>query len=364
MQAISRPYRSIGAGLRIATSHRPGPKAPARRHPLRLEGLEERVVLSGLTSITGNFNGTAIPANDYLWFSSVGKVQGVGLAPVTLQFTNQSITFVANGTTYNLGVPNSVVTISLTATTATTFDTSTDTWTTSVTPNFSGNVFLAGLSLPLPAGLPGGIKNVTWQSQVSSDTAGLTVNWQWAAAVYSHFSADESALGVKPVDDNHLGVYHNSDHAGTPEQFKSFVVGGATGGGGSNFTGSYSATGKVTPDVLAAPASIAGIVTDLDCNNVGIAGITITLTGMNNLGQTVQLTTVTAFDGSYQFTGLQPGTYALAETLPTGVTDDQNSTGTVGGSTTSDGFSGIVLNAGVNAIEYNFGDLDGGNCGS
>jgi len=45
-------------------------------------------------------------------------------------------------------------------------------------------------------------------------------------------------------------IYKNSDHAGTPENFKTFVVGGATGGGGSNFTGSYSATGScaLAPD--------------------------------------------------------------------------------------------------------------------
>jgi hypothetical protein len=39
----------------------------------------------------------------------------------------------------------------------------------------------------------------------------------------------------------------NSDHAGTPENFKPFVIGGARGGGGSNYTGLYSGTGKVTP---------------------------------------------------------------------------------------------------------------------
>jgi hypothetical protein len=52
------------------------------------------------------------------------------------------------------------------------------------------------------------------------------------------------------VDDNQASIYKNSDHAGTPENFKASVTGGATGGGGSNFTGSYSATGScvLTPD--------------------------------------------------------------------------------------------------------------------
>jgi hypothetical protein len=60
------------------------------------------------------------------------------------------------------------------------------------------------------------------------------------------FSAppDYTGLGVKPVDDNDASIYtHNADHAGTPENFKPYVIGGARGGGGSNYTGSYSGTG-------------------------------------------------------------------------------------------------------------------------
>lgn len=73
---------------------------------------------------------------------------------------------------------------------------------------------------------------------------------QWGASVYTSFDTDYNALGVKPVDDNKASEYKNSDHAGTPENFKPFVTGGATGGGGSNYTGSYSATGScaLTPE--------------------------------------------------------------------------------------------------------------------
>ena len=37
--------------------------------------------------------------------------------------------------------------------------------------------------------------------------------------------------------------------------------------------------------------------------------------------------------------------------------DDLNSLGTLGGSTSSNRFTGIALNAGVNGLNYNFGDL-------
>jgi hypothetical protein len=97
-----------------------------------------------------------------------------------------------------------------------------------------------------------------------SSSTGVSVQWKWAAAVYpaSHFSTDDNALGVKPVDDNTNSQYKNSDHAGTPENYKSYVIGGATGGGGSNYTGGYSGTASVTLNtntpMLAAPLTTNG----------------------------------------------------------------------------------------------------------
>jgi hypothetical protein len=97
----------------------------------------------------------------------------------------------------------------------------------------------------VPANIPGGLNPVTWSGTISSDTPGVTIQWQCAAAVYTNFSSNYTALGVKPMDDKTLSQYQNSDHAGTPENFKQFVIGGATGGGGSNFTGNCSGTGAV-----------------------------------------------------------------------------------------------------------------------
>jgi hypothetical protein len=127
-------------------------------------------------------------------------------------------------------------------------------WVTRVpSSGLAGNTFLSALSYLVPANLPGGIKNVTWSGTFTSDTPGVTLQWQWGAAVYVKFSSDDNSLGVKPVDDNMASIYKNSDHAGTPEDFKSNVVngvtvtGGATGGGGSNYTGGYSGTVNVGP---------------------------------------------------------------------------------------------------------------------
>jgi hypothetical protein len=120
-------------------------------------------------------------------------------------------------------------------------------WATNAPATFSGNVFLTGLSVPLPNGLPKGLNPVGWSATFTTNTPGISLQWQWAAAAYTTFSTNHADLGVKPLDDNQLTIYKNSDHAGTPEAFKSYVTGGARGGGGSNFTGSLSSTASVNP---------------------------------------------------------------------------------------------------------------------
>jgi hypothetical protein len=211
----------------------------------------------GLSStITSNFNGTAIPSGDFIWFSAVLKVSGVPSTGATIHFTNQNISFKANGFTYNTDeafMPAAEVRIVPGASKAeTTFNETTRTWETVTPPGTAGNVFLSGYAFDQAlfgksGPLPGGINPVTWTGTFTSNVPGVSINWQWAAAVYTKFSTNNNALGVKPVDDNKASIYQNSDHAGTPENFKSFVTGGARGGGGSNFTGSLSPTASVKP---------------------------------------------------------------------------------------------------------------------
>jgi hypothetical protein len=222
------------------------------------------------TSITGNFNGTPIPAGSFIWFNAVMKLKSpVPPGGADIFFSGQTITFTANGATYSLNPPDSEIEFSTSATTASTVFVGgvAPGFVTTVPASFGDNVFLSGLSYQFPSGLPGGIHSVTWSGTVSG--AGQ-IQWQWAAAVYSQFTTNYNSLGIKPTHSTNLDAYQNGDQAGTPENFKQFVIGGATGGGGSNWTGSYSGTAS-------ASASCAISVSTVTSSGSPITGYTIVL---------------------------------------------------------------------------------------
>jgi SdrD B-like domain len=122
-------------------------------------------------------------------------------------------------------------------------------------------------------------------------------------------------------------------------------------------------TGVVEPPPPG-PASLSGFVY-LDANNngvfdageTGISGVTVTLRGTDDLGNTVVVGTLTDANGFYSFTGLRAGTYSLLETQPTGYLDGQDTIGTQGGLVSNDLFYDIVLQLGVDGKNNNFGEL-------
>ncbi len=119
--------------------------------------------------------------------------------------------------------------------------------------------------------------------------------------------------------------------------------------------------------------------------NAGLASATVTLTGTNDLGQSVSCAIITNPTGAYSFPGgtgtnctvLRPGVYVVTETPPPGLTHTGAYIGSAGG--TSGGFntantaaagvantaiSGITIGADVNATNYNFGENGQGILGS
>jgi hypothetical protein len=90
---------------------------------------------------------------------------------------------------------------------------------------------------------------------------------------------------------------------------------------------------------------------------LGIPGVTIRLTGTNALGQAVNRVTTTDANGFYVFTDLLSGTYTITETQPAGFGDGKDRVGSVGGVLGNDVLSQIPLPAGVDAVNYDFGEL-------
>jgi len=200
------------------------------------------------SSIPSQFNRTPIAGGNCIWFNSVINPNRIGPGPTTIVVENQSVQFTANGHPFTVSVPRAVITFDPNVTTATTtFDTVGNQWVTEVPLNFNRNVFMAGAMFPVAGGLPGRIQPVTWSGSFSSDAARVRVDWEWAAAVYSKCDTGLAALGIKPVDGKARNPYRNSDDAGTPEGIKGFVVGGASGDGRPNYTGSSSSTESVRP---------------------------------------------------------------------------------------------------------------------
>jgi hypothetical protein len=204
-------------------------------------------------SNTSNFNGTSIKGGSYIWFNANFSARGIPGTGATIFFTNSVVTFTADQP-YSVAVPNAQITFSPSAVcSSTTFDTANNRWVTTVPISGSDEIFLSGVAFPVPASFGEVQGVVTWQGAFTSDTAGVSVTWKWGAAVYTTFTTDYNALGVKPTH-TATCLYNNSDHAGTPEgvdtangqPYKTFVTGGARGGGGSNWTGSWSGTQGLT----------------------------------------------------------------------------------------------------------------------
>ena len=100
-----------------------------------------------------------------------------------------------------------------------------------------------------------------------------------------------------------------------------------------------------------------------DSTEAGLGGVTITLTGIDDTGAPVSLSTSTAADGSYSFGNLRPGSYSLAEPVqPAGTVNGITSPGSLGGTATApavtpSAIAGISLPAGGQSSANNFGEI-------
>jgi hypothetical protein len=199
---------------------------------------------------SSNFNGTSVSSGDWIWLNANFTAQGIPATGAVITFTSSTISGVENAS----AVPNARIDFSPSATcSSTTFNPMTNTWITTVPISGDDEILLTGLAVPVPSsGMQGG-GNVSWSGTFSSSVPGVSIDWKWGAAAYSSFTTDYNALAVKSGHQTACGQ-GKADHAGVPEgvnndnqQWKRFVVGGARGGGGSNWTGSWSGTQSVSP---------------------------------------------------------------------------------------------------------------------
>lgn len=87
----------------------------------------------------------------------------------------------------------------------------------------------------------------------------------------------------------------------------------------------------------------------------GIKKLQVTLTGVNDLGQTVNLTARSDASGFYQFTGLRPGDYTVTQTqTPGGWRRGAVNVGSAGGIQATNATTDIFLAMGDLGRDYNF----------
>jgi len=186
-------------------------------------------------SICGNFN-SQNPNGGWLWCNAHISCQPN--TKCTVYCHNASITVACNdGNTYTYPVPDCEVDFSPNCNQAS-CSYSGSSWKTTVPTCGDDQIFLSGCGIPWKSEFAN-CHSVTWNGTFCCDTPGINCNWQWSSACYNYNLSNCSSVNVKPCHNLWCG-YSNGDQCGTPESCKNYCWGGGCGGGGSNWTGSWS----------------------------------------------------------------------------------------------------------------------------
>ncbi|HEY2840404.1 MAG TPA: Calx-beta domain-containing protein [Pirellulales bacterium] len=134
----------------------------------------------------------------------------------------------------------------------------------------------------------------------------------------------------------------------------------------ATFYGSVGATTSVVGTIVDddAPGSFSGTVYrdtnnngSMDGNEIPLAGVQVTLSGLDSQGNAIVRTQTTAADGTYSFTNIPKGTFTVTETQPSGYLDGIDTPGT--GASKSPGVNDqflFTMSSGQNITSNNFAE--------
>ena len=224
--------------------------------------------------------------------------------------------------------------------------------------SISGRIFVDPDTNGSFGGTDTGLAGIT-VTLTGSDADGHAVLITTTSAAEGVFTLDDLRAGTYTVTSAHpVGYADGIDTAGTsggtlsPPNAITLV----------NLANGTDATGYLFPENIASLTGTVFIDTDgdgsQDNGEPGIAGVSVQVTGTAADSSAVDTTIVTEADGTYAFTGLLAGTYAISETQPVDFIDGTDTAGTAGGTPTSpDDITGILLEAGSTGTGYVFGEL-------
>lgn len=159
-------------------------------------------------SVAVRLNGKKIPPGSYLWFDSTFRSSGAGAAAFQMQRSQVTVAG------HRYAGPTGIVVISPAAKTATINPTNSNAIVSTFPSSMAGKLFVDGLVVYLPSGLPAH-QLLTWTAHfVSSSPAtnAAKIRWQSTAAAYSRFSASYRSLRI--------------DSAGRPQNFAKSLIPG------------------------------------------------------------------------------------------------------------------------------------------
>jgi hypothetical protein len=144
---------------------------------------------------------------------------------------------------------------------------------------------------------------------------------------------------------NNIQYTHSSDLKSLEKLFEAYAPGGGFLGD-ANTPGTHDLSDLFKQGALN-PTELGGRVFLENQGGQGVSGLTVTLTGTDDLGQSVTRTTTTAFDGTYSFAGLLAGKYKISIASDPGTVNDP--------ATPNGTKDNIVLHSGQSRDKLDFG---------